>query len=85
MTDKKELRRKLKARSAALTAEYRQIADAYGTAFLAAADHVTVNAIDDEHLDADGHRKLADAVLHRLVAMQIVQPCAVRETEGSAE
>ncbi len=65
----------------ALTAEYRQIADAYGTAFLAAADHVTVNAIDDEHLDADGHRKLADAVLRRLIAMQIVQPCAVRETE----
>lgn len=65
----------------ALSAEYRQIADECSTAFLAAADHVTVSAVDDEHLDADGHRRFADAVLRRLVEMQIVQPCAVRETE----
>ena len=65
----------------ALTEGYRKIAGEHGTAFLAAADHVTVSAVDDEHLDADGHRKLSDAALRRLVEMQIVQPCTVRETE----
>lgn len=65
----------------ALTTEYQKIAGEHGTAFLAAADHVTASAIDDEHLDADGHRKLADAVLRRLIEMQLIWPCTVRETE----
>lgn len=53
----------------ALTAEYRQIAKEHGTAFLTAADCVTVSSIDDEHLDADGHKKLADAVWNQLIGM----------------
>ena len=64
----------------ALTAEYRQIAQDCGTAFLVAADHVTASPVDDEHLDTDGHRSLAEAVWNKLAEMQILHPYTVRET-----
>lgn len=49
-----------------LKAVYSEIASRRGVAFLAASDHAVANPVDDEHLDEDGHRALADAVAEKL-------------------
>ena len=36
----------------------------YGLAFLNAADYAQPGAADREHLDEEGHQRLAEAVLH---------------------
>lgn len=41
---------------------YRQIANRYGCSFLAASDYAKPSEIDQEHLDKEGHRALADAI-----------------------
>ena len=48
--------------SAGLKAVYERIARRRGHLFLAASDHVRPSVYDDEHLNAEGHRILADAV-----------------------
>ena len=52
--------------SRGLKAICEEIASRRGTAFLAASDYVTVNDADCEHLDANGHAILADAVADML-------------------
>ncbi len=45
---------------------YRNIAKRRGTAFLAASDYVKASDVDDEHMDADGHKLFADIVNNEL-------------------
>ena len=51
---------------AALKAVYERIAQKRGSAFLAASDHASVSSVDDEHLNAEGHERLASAILRAL-------------------
>ena len=48
--------------STGLKAVYERLARRRGHLFMAASDHVSPSAYDDEHLNAEGHRILADAV-----------------------
>ena len=57
-----EFDRRSVAVSAGLKAVYGQIAQHRGHLFLAASDYVSPSAYDDEHLNAEGHEILADAV-----------------------
>lgn len=45
---------------------YRKIADKNGCDFLAASDVAEASETDREHLDSDGHKKLAEAILKML-------------------
>ena len=45
---------------------YEQIASRHGTLFLAASDVARASEADDEHLDEDGHRRLAAAIIGEL-------------------
>lgn len=45
---------------------YRKIAEEHGCLFLAASDHVAADHADEEHLNEEGHRLLAEAVFHTL-------------------
>ncbi len=49
---------------------YKAIADKHGVNFLAASDVVNASPVDDEHMDAEGHRKFADAVYNKIASMQ---------------
>ena len=51
---------------AALKGVYAEIARRRGCLFLAASDHAAASHIDEEHLNAEGHEKLAAAVLEKL-------------------
>lgn len=51
---------------AALKNIYARIAGKRGSAFLAASDHASACHVDEEHLNAEGHEKLAAAILNRL-------------------
>ena len=42
---------------------YKALADKYGTAFLAASDVTEASEVDGQHLTAEGHRALYEAVL----------------------
>ena len=42
--------------------QYRMIAEAYGLRFLDAGTLTQMSALDGEHLDPDGHKKLAAAI-----------------------
>ena len=44
---------------------YRMIAEAYGLRFLDAGTLTQMSALDGEHLDPDGHKKLAAAIADR--------------------
>ena len=61
------------ARSVAVCARlktvYAEIAARRGSLFLAASDIASVSGADGEHLDAAGHRKLAEAILKRTEAL----------------
>ncbi len=46
-----------------LEAEYRKLSAEYSTLFLAASDHAVVSHKDEEHMEVEGHRALADAVI----------------------
>ena len=45
---------------------YKMIAKKHGVSFMAASDVVSASEIDDEHMDAEGHRVFADTVYERL-------------------
>ncbi len=47
-----------------LKQKYRELADRYGTAFLAASDVASASGVDGQHLTAEGHRALYEAVLN---------------------
>ena len=51
---------------AALKNIYAKIADRRGHAFLAASDYVSASHMDEEHLNAEGHERLAAAILKAL-------------------
>lgn len=57
-----EFNRESVAVSRNLKEVYRSIAKKHGVKFLAASDIVKASTIDDEHMDAAGHRAFADAV-----------------------
>lgn len=50
----------------ALKDVYARIAQKRGSAFLAASDHVSACHADEEHLNAEGHERLAAAILQAL-------------------
>lgn len=50
---------------------YRQVARERGYKFLAASDFSTASNIDEEHLDEEGHRRLAEAILEKIQEMKI--------------
>ena len=57
--------------SKGLRDEYLEISRKRGTAFLAASDIVRPSNVDDEHLDANGHKIFAEAVLIKLREMGV--------------
>ena len=57
---------------AALKSVYAQIAEKRGNAFLAASDHAAACHADEEHLNAEGHEKLAAAILDKLKESHII-------------
>lgn len=60
------------ATSKLLKAEYQRLALERGTAFLAASDLARASDIDEEHLTAEGHRALAEAVYEKLTEMDVL-------------
>ena len=57
---------------AALKGVYARIAAKRGNAFLAASDHAAACHADEEHLNAEGHEKLAAAILDKLKESHII-------------
>ena len=57
---------------AALKEIYAGIAKKRGNAFLAVSDSAVVSHIDEEHLNADGHERLAAAILNKLISSGIL-------------
>ena len=51
---------------------YRSIASRRGIHFLAASDYASASHVDEEHLDEEGHAKLADAIYHKLLEMDVI-------------
>ena len=58
---------------AALKGVYARIAAKRGNAFLAASDHAAACHADEEHLNAEGHEKLAAAILDKLKESGIIK------------
>ena len=56
----------------ALKEVYANIAKKRGNAFLAASDHADACHVDEEHLNAEGHERLAAAVLNQLISSGIL-------------
>ena len=54
-----------------LKQNYKDLADKYHTAFLAASDHVKASSLDGQHLTEEGHRALCEAVLKSMDSMNI--------------
>ncbi len=54
-----------------LKEEYRRIASKRGNRFLAASDYASPSSVDDEHLDENGHRILAGAIIKEISKMEI--------------
>lgn len=52
--------------SKGLKVVYQEIAEKYNIKFLAASDVVIASEVDQEHLDADNHKKLAEAIMQKL-------------------
>ena len=50
-----------------LKQDYKELADKYNTAFLAASDFVKASSLDGQHLTEEGHRALCEAVLKSIV------------------
>ena len=53
-----------------LANEYRKVALQNHAAFLNAADYALPSITDREHLDANGHAALADAIYDKIIALQ---------------
>ena len=58
---------------AALKDVYAGIAARHGSAFLAASDHAAACHVDEEHLNAEGHERLAAAILGKLKESGILE------------
>ena len=56
----------------ALKEVYANIAKKRGNAFLAASDHADACHVDEEHRNAEGHERLAAAVLNQLISSGIL-------------
>ena len=54
-----------------LKQDYKELADKYNTAFLAASDHAKASNLDGQHLTEEGHRALCEAVLKSIVSMNM--------------
>ncbi len=52
-----------------LKLDFKDLADKYGTAFLAASDIAKASCLDGQHLTEEGHRALCDAVLKSISSM----------------
>ena len=52
-----------------LKRDYKELADKYNTAFLAASDAAKASSLDGQHLTEEGHRTLCEAVLKSIVSM----------------
>lgn len=52
-----------------LKPDFKDLADKYGTAFLAASDIAKASSLDGQHLTEEGHRALCDAVLKSISSM----------------
>ena len=50
----------------ALREVYRSIAAGRGNCFMAASDHASASIVDEEHMNAEGHERLAKAVREKL-------------------
>ena len=57
--------------SGELAEVYRSIAEKENVDFLAASSYAAPSSIDQEHLDEEGHRLLAEAVFHKICEMAI--------------
>ena len=58
-----------------LKQDIKELAGRYGTAFLAASDHVKASSLDGQHLTEEGHRALYEAVLKTIVSMNKEELC----------
>ena len=58
---------------AALKDVYARIAAKRGSPFLAASDHAAACHVDEEHLNAEGHEKLAAALLDKLKESGVIE------------
>ena len=63
---------------------YKELADKYGTAFLAASDVAKASSLDGQHLTEEGHRALCEAVLKHLAAMNVGTDNEPKEQIGIA-
>ena len=54
-----------------LRQEYERIAKRRGNRFLAASDVASASIVDDEHMDEEGHKALAFAIVQKLSEMNI--------------
>ena len=50
---------------------YRQVAKNRGYNFLAASDYVGPSNVDEEHMDEEGHKRLAEAIVEKIQEMKI--------------
>ncbi len=57
--------------SISLKGEYERIARKRGNRFLAASDVAAASSVDDEHMDEEGHKALAFAIVQKLSEMNI--------------
>ena len=55
-----------------LKQDYKDLADKYNTAFLAASDYVKASSLDGQHLTEEGHRALCEVVLKSIVSMKLL-------------
>lgn len=54
-----------------LKEEYRKVAKRRNVHFIAASDYVAASRVDQEHMDAAGHRTLAGILYGKLIAMSL--------------
>ena len=59
---------------AKLKETYQAIAQKRGNSFLAASDYAQASPVDDEHLNAEGHERLAAAIIQK--TRQLIQSAA---------
>lgn len=55
-----------------LKAVLQKVARVQGAGFLAASDFVQPSPVDDEHMTAEGHKKLAQVIYEKLAEMNVV-------------
>lgn len=53
-------------KSKSLAAEYKKVAEKYGCYFLDAADYARADDRDAIHMNAEGHKSLAEAIYNKI-------------------